>query len=194
MGDRSRACRLGMYSSHSGQLSHLPSAGREMSTGQAAVTVLCGREDNRGSGVVLGTCHRQIHLGARRPKEGIDGHLAYTTVKSIASCLPDSIVLLVRMITYSTLYTRQYAFLNTLKKDRERLGSQHYTRSRVKTYSKAARTSTMSISSLSFMLSTVRQPWLMKKYSPGSICTSSFSAQNARNSNKTAGDRNSAPL
>jgi len=38
-------------------------------------------------------------------------------------------------------------------------------------------TSTMSISSLSFMLSTVRHPWLMKKYRPGSIDTSSFSAQ-----------------
>jgi len=40
-------------------------------------------------------------------------------------------------------------------------------------------TSTMSISSLSFMLSTVRQPWLMKKYSPASNCTSSFSVQHS---------------
>ena len=129
MGDRSPVCRLGMYSQPLRPTQPLPSAGREMSTGQAAVTVLFGREDNRGSGVALGTCHRQIHLRARRPKEGIDGHLAYTTVKSIASCLPDSRVLLVRMITYSTVFhtrthTRQYPFLNTLKKDRERLCSQ----------------------------------------------------------------------
>jgi len=34
--------------SHSGQISLLPSAGREMSTGQGAVAVLCGREGNRG--------------------------------------------------------------------------------------------------------------------------------------------------
>jgi len=41
-----------------GQLSLRPSAGRETSTGQGRVAVLCGREDNRRSGVALAVCHR----------------------------------------------------------------------------------------------------------------------------------------
>jgi len=43
--------------SHSGQLRLLPSALREMSTGQGAV--LCGREGNRRSGVALAMRHRR---------------------------------------------------------------------------------------------------------------------------------------
>jgi len=35
---------------HLGQLSFLPSAGWEMSTGQGTVTVFCGREGNRRTG------------------------------------------------------------------------------------------------------------------------------------------------
>jgi len=48
MGDRLRAgIRPRYITSYPGQLSLLPSAGREMSTGQSAV-MLCGREEKAG--------------------------------------------------------------------------------------------------------------------------------------------------
>ena len=46
------------YTSQSGQLSLLPAAGREISTGQGAITVLYGRVGNRRSDVALAVRHR----------------------------------------------------------------------------------------------------------------------------------------
>ena len=51
-------------------LSLLPSTGPEISTGQGAVAVLCGREGNRRSGVALAMTLWHIHLRARWPKKG----------------------------------------------------------------------------------------------------------------------------
>jgi len=47
--------------SHSGQLSLLPSAGREVSTGQEAVAVLCSWEDNRRPGVTSAMSHTVVY-------------------------------------------------------------------------------------------------------------------------------------
>jgi len=66
--ERSRVAIPSQYvTSHSGQLSLLPSAGRELSSGQEAVAVLCDREGNRRSGVAPVVRHvtpRYIRLRA----------------------------------------------------------------------------------------------------------------------------------
>jgi len=75
-----------MYvTSHSGQLSLLSSAGREISTIQGAVAVLCGWEGNRSSYVTL-AMHQSlcgIILWAQWPTEG-DEHPAYIPLRRMA--------------------------------------------------------------------------------------------------------------
>jgi len=44
--------------SHSGQLSVLPSAGREMCTAQGAIAMLCCWEVNGRFGVIVAICHK----------------------------------------------------------------------------------------------------------------------------------------
>jgi len=63
MGDRLQAGMPPRYvTSHIGQLSLISAAGREMSTDQGPVTLLCGWEGNRGSGVAPAMRHRHCGL------------------------------------------------------------------------------------------------------------------------------------
>jgi len=67
--------------SHSGQLSLLPSAGREMSSDQGAVAVLCGREGNRRSDIGLAVRNRLYAMSTYTDSLGSE-HPIYTVVRS----------------------------------------------------------------------------------------------------------------